>query len=129
MSIIISSDLAYEPKQWLKMVDALQGQNNDLKEELSLILRRQQPSAALLKQFDSFQTQLLDIDAAILLLRQDVAAQQGRSNCNGVSVAAEPAPQKLGLEIDAMEANMAALGRQLECLGREPGSGPEQHCR
>jgi hypothetical protein len=112
----MSSDLAIERALWLNAVDELQVQNNYLKEGL-LSMLQQSLSPVMLNRLENVQTQLLDKDAAMALLRYDIAAlvRDRRSGAAGM-----PARLlRLGRDINSMEDDIKRMKTQLDALRKE----------
>jgi hypothetical protein len=111
MRTIISNSLA-EIKLQMQTVDALQAENNRVKEMLSEVLQ-QDLSPELLENLEYCQTLLLNKDVALALLRHEISEKAHRlkgmnygSNGNGLS---QRSDTKLQRDIEIMKEEIAAM--------------------
>lgn len=100
-------------KDWLQRLHHLQAANAGLKTDLANNLRRASAPNAL-EQAEYFQTQFLNKDAAISLLRHELAlhthaAGHGQPADNNIMMYSDEEQQEMERSIVAMEAGWAAL--------------------
>lgn len=104
-----STSDARNTQQYLAALNHLQGEVNTLKAGLSFVLSKQF-SIELLARMETFQTVLLNNDAAIAVLRHELSIQTESSGQNGCDASAVSDPER---DIQLMSIQITKLKAQL----------------